>query len=95
MQTLKNHYMDAGFALKKAFIDNQSQCKKLGIFFLFSFSFRPTDPSNFEKNPCSQKLNWSGLIAVEVHCTVYPTMRKNVLCKNIGKIYTLDFYFFS
>ena len=26
-----------GFALKKAFIDNQSQRKKLGIFFYFPF----------------------------------------------------------
>ena len=26
-----------------------------------SFFFRPTDPSNFGKNPCSRKLNWSGL----------------------------------
>ena len=51
MQTLKNCYTDAGFALKKAFIDNQSQCKKqkIGDFFLFSFFVRPTDPSNFEK----------------------------------------------
>ena len=37
MQTLKNRYTDAEFVLKKAFIDNQSQCKKLGNFFLFSF----------------------------------------------------------
>ena len=49
MQTLKNRYTDAGFAQKKAFIDNRSQCKNLGIFFLFSFFSRPTDPSNFEK----------------------------------------------
>ena len=43
MQTLKNRYTDAGFALKKAFIDNQSQCKKLGIFFYFPFlNDRPT-----------------------------------------------------
>ena len=33
---MKNHYTDAGFALKKAFIDNQSQCKKL-FFFYFPF----------------------------------------------------------
>ena len=60
MQTLKSRYTDAGFALKKAFIDNQSQRKKSGNFFIFLF-FRPTDPSNFEKNPCSRKLNWSVL----------------------------------
>ena len=50
MQTWKNRYVDAGFALKKVFIDNQSQRKKLGIFFYFPFfPDRPTDPSNFEK----------------------------------------------
>ena len=27
----------------------------------FSFFFQPTDPSNFEKNLCSWKVNWSGL----------------------------------
>ena len=43
MQTLKNRYTDVGFALKKFFIDNQSQRKKLGIFFYFPlFSHRPT-----------------------------------------------------
>ena len=43
MQALKNRYTDAGFALKKAFIDNQSQCKKLEIFFYFPFFCdRPT-----------------------------------------------------
>ena len=43
MQTLKNRYMDAEFALKKAFIDNQSQRKKLGNFFYFPFfPNRPT-----------------------------------------------------
>ena len=62
MQTLKNRYTNAGFTLKKAFFDYQRQHKKIGEFFLFHFFFRPTDPSNFEKNLCSQKLNWSGLI---------------------------------
>ena len=61
MQTLKNRYTDAGFAQKKVFIDNISQRKKIGDFFFIFFFFRPTDPSNFEKNPCSRKLNWSGL----------------------------------
>ena len=56
----KSLYIDAGFALKKVFIDNQSQRTKLGIFFISLF-FRPTDPSNVEKNLCSRKLNWSGL----------------------------------
>ena len=43
MQPLKNRYTDAGFALKKAFIDNQSQCKKLSFFFYFPFfPDRPT-----------------------------------------------------
>ena len=43
MQTLKNCYIDAGFALKKVFIDNQGQRKKLGTFFYFTFfSDRPT-----------------------------------------------------
>ena len=35
---------DAGFALnlKKVIIDNQSQCKKLGIFLFSFFSDQPT-----------------------------------------------------
>ena len=35
--------------------------QKIGDFFFIFLFFRPTDPSNFEKNPCSQQLNWSGL----------------------------------
>ena len=44
MQTLKNHNMDAGFALKKAFIANQSQHKKLGNFF-FIYLFLSNRPN--------------------------------------------------
>ena len=50
MQTLKTRNTDAGFALKKTSIANQSQRKKLGNFFLFSFFSRPTDrPFKFWK----------------------------------------------
>ena len=48
MQTLKNRNTDAGFALKKAFIDNQSQRKKLGNFFYFPF-FLTDRPFKFWK----------------------------------------------
>ena len=56
MQTLKNRYtVDAGFALKKVFIDNQSQRQKLGIFFIFSFF--PTDrPFKFWKKSVVPKI---------------------------------------
>ena len=37
-------------------------------FFLFSFFFQLTDPSDFEKNLCSQKYNWSGLTTIYIKC---------------------------
>ena len=39
----------------------KASTKNWGFFFFIFLFFRSTDPSNFEKNPCSQKLNWSGL----------------------------------
>ena len=56
MQTLKNRYTDARFAVKKVFIDNQNQRKKLGIFFIFLFFLT-------EKNPCSRKLRWLEIVS--------------------------------
>ena len=45
---------------RKLLLTIKANAKNWG-FFLFSFFFRLTDPSNFEKNSCSRKLNWSGL----------------------------------
>ena len=47
--------IDTGFALKKVFIDNQSQCKKLGIFFYFPFF--PTDRP-FNRSGCTLSFVW-------------------------------------
>ena len=46
---------DAGFALKKVFLLIIKANAKNWGFFLFSFFFQLTDPSDFEKKLCSQK----------------------------------------
>ena len=63
METLKNCFTcRCRVCLKKVVIDNPKPTQKIGDFFIFIFIFfRPTDPSDFEKYPCSRKLNWSGL----------------------------------
>ena len=48
-------------------------------FFLLSFFFRPTDPSNFEKNLCSRKLNWSGLTDNFTRIVLKKTVVKHLL----------------
>ena len=67
--------------------------QKIGDFFLFSFSFRLTDPSNFEKDPCSQKLNWSGLNIIYIdHYIILISIiqQKNItfymLCCSVQKL---------
>ena len=79
MQTLKNRYrsLDARFALKKVFIDNQSQRKKLGIFFLFCFFSPPTDPSNFEKKSLFLKV-------IYIHLLGSPVLKLVVILLNVG-----------
>ena len=53
------HFLNVNF---KKSLHRCRVCPKIGDFFYFPFfSDRPTDPSGFEKNPCSRKLNWSGL----------------------------------
>ena len=46
---------------RKLLLIIKAKGKNWGFFFYFPFFSRPTDPSNFEKNLCSRKLNWSGL----------------------------------
>ena len=45
---------------RKLLLIIKANAKHWGFLFIFLF-FRPIDPSNFEKNLCSRKLNWSGL----------------------------------
>ena len=61
MQTLKNRYRCRLLPNKRKFLlIFKANAKNWEFFLIFLFS-RPTNPSNFEKNPCSRKLNWSGL----------------------------------